>query len=40
MNWDKKNVSIVTRKMAEVNDLSGGQDSVKKNITFKTPMLR
>ena len=30
----------VTRKWIEVNDLSGGQYSVNKNINFKTPMLR
>ena len=31
---------FVTRKWIEVNDLSGGQYSVKENITFKTSMLR
>ena len=31
---------FVTRKWIEVNDLSGGQYSVNKNIRFKTPMLR
>ena len=30
---------FVTRKWIEVNDLSGGQYSVNKNISFKTPML-
>ena len=29
-----------TRKQIEVNDLSGGQYFVDKNIRFKTPMLR
>ena len=31
---------FVTRKWIEVNDLSGGQYSVNKNIRFKAPMLR
>ena len=31
---------FVTRKWIEVNDLSGGQYSVKESITFKTSMLR
>ena len=31
---------FVTRKWIEVNDLSGSQYSVNKNITSKTPMLR
>ena len=31
---------FVTRKWIKVNDLSGGKYSVKKNIRFKTPMLR
>ena len=31
---------FVIRKWIEVNDLSGGQYSVRKNIRFKTPMLR
>ena len=31
---------FVTKKWAEVNDLSSGQYSVKKNIRFKTSMLR
>ena len=30
----------MTRKWIEANDLSGGQYSVRKNIKFKTPMLR
>ena len=30
---------FVTRKWIEVNDLSGSQYSVNKNIRFKTPML-
>ena len=35
------NVSkFVTRKWTEVNDLSGDQYSVNKNIRFKTPVLR
>ena len=35
------NVSkFVTRKWIEVNDLSGDQYSVNKNIRFKTPVLR
>ena len=32
--------NYVTRKQIEVNDLSGGQYSVSKNIGFKTAMLR
>ena len=31
---------FVTRKWIEVNNLSGGQYSIHKNIRFKTPMLR
>ena len=31
---------FVTRKWIDVNDLSGGQYSINKNIKFKTPMLR
>ena len=31
---------FVTRKLIEVNGLSGSQCSVNKNIKFKTPMLR
>ena len=31
---------FVTIKWIEVNDLSGGQYSIKKNVSFKTPMLR
>ena len=31
---------FVTRKQIDVNDLSNGQNSVKKNIKFKTSMLR
>ena len=31
---------FVTRKWIEVNDLLGGQCSIKKNIRFKTPMPR
>ena len=31
---------FVTRKWIDVNDLSGGQYSINKNIRFKTPMLR
>ena len=31
---------FVTRKWIKVNNLSGGKYSVKKNIRFKTPMLR
>ena len=31
---------FVTRKQIEVNDLSSGQYLAKKNIRFKTPMLR
>ena len=31
---------FVTRKQTEVNDSSRGQYSIKKNIRFKTPMLR
>ena len=30
---------FVTRKFIEVNELPGGQYSVNKNISFKTPML-
>ena len=30
----------MTRKWTEVNNLSGGQYSVNKNIRFKTPILR
>ena len=30
---------LVTRKWIEVNDLSGGQYSINKNIRFETPML-
>ena len=30
----------MTRKWIEVNNLSGGQYSVNKNIRFKTPILR
>ena len=30
----------MTRKWIKVNDLSGGQYSVNKNIRIKTPMLR
>ena len=32
--------SFVTKRWIEVNDLTGGQYSVDKNIRFKTPMLR
>ena len=38
--YDSTVSKIVTRKWIEVNDLSGGQYSVNKNIRFKTPMLR
>ena len=31
---------FVTRKWIEVNDLSGGQYSTIKNVSFKTPMVR
>ena len=31
---------FVTRKQIDVNDLSSGKNSVKKNIKFKTSMLR
>ena len=31
---------FATGKSIEVNDLSGGEYSVKKNIRFKTPLLR
>ena len=31
---------FVTGKWIKVNDLSGGQYSVNKNIKFKTPMVR
>ena len=31
---------FVTRKWIEVNDLSGGQHSVNRNIRFKTALLR
>ena len=31
---------FLTRNWIEINDLSGGQYSVKKNIRLKTPMLR
>ena len=31
---------FVTRKWTEVNDLSGRQYSVNKNLMFKIPMLR
>ena len=31
---------FVTKKWIEVNDLSGGQYSVNKNVRFKTAMLR
>ena len=31
---------FVTKKWIEVNDLSGGQYSVNKNVRFKTSMLR
>ena len=34
------NNSTVAIKWNEVNNLSGGQYSVNKNIRFKTPMLR
>ena len=30
---------VVIKKWMEVNDLSGGQYSVNKNIRFDTPML-
>ena len=30
----------MTRKWVDINDLSVGQYSVNKNISFKTPMLR
>ena len=30
----------MTRKLITVNNLSGGQYSVNKNVRFKTPMLR
>ena len=33
-------IKFVTMKWVEVNDLSSGQYSVKKNIKFKTSMLR
>ena len=29
-----------TRKWSEVNDLSGAQNSVDKNIRFKTPVIK
>ena len=29
-----------TRKWSEVNDLSGAQNSVDKNIRFKTPVVK
>ena len=32
--------NYVTRTQIEVNDLSGGQYSVSKNVGFKTAMLR
>ena len=38
--YDSTVSKFVTRKWIEVNDLSGGQYSVNKNIRFKTPMLR
>ena len=31
--------SLWKRKWIEVNDLSGGKNSIIKNIRFKTPML-
>ena len=31
---------FVTRKWIEINDFSGGQYSVNKNMRFKAPMLR
>ena len=31
---------FVTKRWIEVNDLSGGQYSVNKNVRFKTSMLR
>ena len=31
---------FVTRKWIELNGLSGGQYSAKKNVSFKTPILR
>ena len=31
---------LVTIKWIEINNLSGGQFSVKKNVRFKTSMLR
>ena len=31
---------VVTPKWIEVNDLLNGQYSVKKNMSFKTPMLK
>ena len=33
-------MKFVTRKWYEVNDLSGVQHSVNKDIRFKTPVLR
>ena len=30
----------MTRKLIRVNNLSGGQYSVNRNVRFKTPMLR
>ena len=37
---DSTVLKFVTRKWIEVNDLSGGQYSVNKNLSFKTAMLR
>ena len=37
---DSTTSKFVTRKWIEVNDLSGGQYSINKNIRFKTPTSR
>ena len=37
---DSTVLKFVARKQIEVNDLSGAQYFVNKNISFKTPMLR
>ena len=36
---DSTALKFVTRKWIEVNDLSGGQYSVNKNMRFKTPVI-
>ena len=39
--WSDSTVSkFVTKTWIEINDLSNGQDSVNKNIRFKTSILR